>query len=371
MNPRTRQNILKALHVIAISVTIAAGLLTVLSGYGGVINPSVTCVGAVLAMMFPAFLFVNVIIGIVNLFWNRRLAIVSGVSLLLAWSPLLTYCPLNFFRPSLKEIAAMKEPTLKVMTFNVLAFSDYRTGGWHEPNGTVSYILDQDADVVLLQEAYGLFDSVHDNGITAEQRNSIYELYPYSYMADDGMCMLSKYPAYEVFPGHDSSDGMELHTYNVSVGDKSLTLINVHLQSIGLTRDDKRLYTEITEGEAGVKRVGTFRHTVLQKLGDAFRARALQARKVRLELDAIDGTVILAGDFNDIPGSYASRTIAGHDMTDAYREAGLGPAVTYHADRMYFRIDQMFYRGDIEALRTWVGDCQQSDHYPMMCYFSL
>lgn len=355
----------------AIAVTIAAGLLTVLSGYGGVINPSVTCVGAVLAMMFPAFLIANVVIGIANLFWNRRLAIVSGVSLLLAWGPLLTYCPLNIFRPSLKEIAAMKEPTLKVMTFNVLAFADWRTGRWSTPNGTVSYILDQDADVVLLQEAYGLFDSVHDNGITADQRNSIYELYPYSYMAGDGMCMLSKYPAYEMFPGHDSSDGMEMHTYNVSIGDKTVTLVNVHLQSIGLTSDDRRIYTELTEGEAGEGGVGAFRHTVLHKLGDAFRARAAQAEKLRRELDSIEGTVILAGDFNDIPGSYASRTIAGDDMTDAYRAAGLGPAVTYHADRMYFRIDQMFYRGDIEALRAWVGDCPLSDHYPLMCYFSL
>lgn len=370
MNPRTRQNILKALRIVAIAVTIAVGLLTVMSGYGGVINPSVTCAGAVLAMMFPAFMIVNAVIGIANLFRNRRLAIVSGVSLLLAWGPFLTYCPLNFFRPSLKEIAAMKEPTLKVMTFNVLAFSDYRTGSWHTPNGTVSYILDQNADVVLLQEAYGLFDSVHDNGITAGQRTAIYELYPYSYMADDGMCMLSKYPAYEIFPGHDSSDGMEMHTYNVSIGDKSLTVVNVHLQSIGLTSDDRRLYTEITGGEAG-ESVGAFRHTVLHKLGDAFRARAAQAETLRRELDSIEGTVILAGDFNDIPGSYASRTIEGGDMTDAYREAGLGPAVTYHADKMYFRIDQMFYRGDIEALRAWVGDCPYSDHYPMMCYYSL
>lgn len=92
---------------------------------------------------------------------------------------------------------------------------------------------------------------------------------------------------------------------------------------------------------------------------------------VRQYVDSVSDPVLLCGDFNDIPGCYAYRVIAGGDMTDAYRAAASGPAITYHADRFYFRIDQMMCRGDLTPLRVWRGTIPSSDHYPLIGYFAL
>ena len=54
------------------------------------------------------------------------------------------------------------------------------------------------------------------------------------------------------------------------------------------------------------------RSSIEQKLGPAFRIRARQARAVAEEIKKIDTDyVLVCGDFNDTPISYAHRTIQG------------------------------------------------------------
>ena len=61
-----------------------------------------------------------------------------------------------------------------------------------------------------------------------------------------------------------------------------------------------------------------------QKLGPAFRIRAKQAEAVSKEIKNAKGDyVLVCGDFNDTPISYAHRTIQG-DLTDAFAESGRG-----------------------------------------------
>ena len=80
----------------------------------------------------------------------------------------------------------------------------------------------------------------------------------------------------------------------------------------------------------------------------------------------------MAGDFNDIQGSYALRTILGDgDMHDAYAENAFGPTITYHGNRFYFRIDHVLYRGDMEAVDIERGDTPSSDHYPLLTTFVM
>lgn len=79
--------------------------------------------------------------------------------------------------------------------------------------------------------------------------------------------------------------------------------------------------------------------------------------------------MIVAGDFNDIPGCYALRELCRDDFRNAFTEAGCGPIVTYHANRFYFHIDHIVYRGNMEAVAYRRGDCEASDHYPVIATF--
>ncbi len=374
MKPIFKKITVRTLRVIALVVNLALAFMLVFSAYGGMINPVNTSIGAVYAMLFPAFWLLTVAMMVVNLIWFRWQVIVSVLSLIVCIDPILTFCPINFFRPSEESIAESGKPTLKVMTYNTFNFSIYEKPSdgasiKESGNPTFEYILDQDADIVLCQESEGILD-VEARGITTRQHSMMMERYPYREVSSRGMAILSKYPFVTVEVEVTDRNQLDVCRYDVKIDGRTFHVFNIHMQSIGLTSQDKELYLNITEGEheGGMQEI---RSSLVSKLSAAFRSRAGQAHDVRRAIDAVDGPIILCGDFNDIPGSYAARTIEGDDMIDAYRQAGSGPCITYHADRFYFRIDHIFYRGDLEALRMWKGDCPSSDHYPMMAVFEI
>lgn len=346
--------------------------LLLMSGFGGMVPPSVTPYFAMLAMLFPVILTVSVIALIINLIWFRRLAVINILSLLLCINPILTFCPMNVFRPSVEEIEQSGKKTFKLMTFNVFGFVYFNKPDekYNSVNATVEYILDQDPDMVVCQEAVDVSWNAFIYLCNDEQRNRLHERYPYRTVTGRGMALYSKYP-FEAIPTRVRDKyQLDLCRYDIDIMGDTVHLFNIHMQSIGLTSEDKELYVQLTEGEASDE-IEEIRHNIISKLKSAFRARAAQAENVREILDSVSGNIILCGDFNDIQGCYAARTIQGSDMTDAYREAGLGPAITYHADRLYFRIDHIFYEGHLKALRAWNGRCPLSDHYPLMAIMEL
>ena len=81
--------------------------------------------------------------------------------------------------------------------------------------------------------------------------------------------------------------------------------------------------------------------------------------------------MIVCGDFNDTPGSYSYRTVRGDDMRDAYLDCAFGPAITYHDNRFYFKIDHVLYRGNLRAVDIERGRIDASDHYPLLATFVL
>lgn len=367
-----RSRIARILHYVGLVANILLAALTVFSAYGGLIDPLKTAVGAIAAMTFPFFLLLTLAITAFNLIWFRKQAVVNVLSLIVCAGPIWTLSPLNVFRPDIEDIEKADYPTLKVMTFNTLNFNNYLLVAndnaiSESGNPTFEYIMQEDADIVLCQEA-GDLAKAEIHGVTTYQHAMMLQRYPFRSVTKRGMAILSKYPFKEIDVAVTDRNQLDLLRYDVDIDGDTLHMFNVHMQSIGLTRHDKELYRHITEGETSgdIKEIRT---SLLGKLANAFRLRAKQAEDVRKALDRAEGNVILCGDFNDIPDSYAARTIMGNDMTDAYSHAGLGPTITYHADRLYFRIDHIFYRGNIDALRTWRGPCDSSDHYPMVCIF--
>ncbi|MDE5800427.1 MAG: endonuclease/exonuclease/phosphatase family protein [Paramuribaculum sp.] len=355
-----------------ILANIVVGLITIASAYGGIIDPNRTAIPALLAMLFPALLVLTLLLTAINCIWWRRRALIGAATLLICAGPILTYCPLNFFRPSEASIAERGDRVLKVMTFNVLGFHDI-SGNLADStsiNPTIRFILDNDPDIAICQEATPLFGEFFSPLVSADTL-AIAAQYPYRYTSRRGMALLSKYPFERVEVPVADENAYDVCRYDVDVEGIALHIFNVHLQSIGLTGEDKAVYRNMTHGDAPGGGIGELRRGIFRKLGAAFRARAEQAVEIRRALDDTAGNIILAGDFNDIPGCYASRVIGGSDLTDAYSHAGLGPAITYHADRLFFRIDQIFYRGDIDALRVDALSCPWSDHYPLIAYFLI
>lgn len=83
------------------------------------------------------------------------------------------------------------------------------------------------------------------------------------------------------------------------------------------------------------------------------------------------GPMIICGDFNDVPESYAYRLLKGNDLKDAYVETGFGPMITYNAHAFWFHLDQIFYRGALRPLSVRKGKTKLSDHYPLFAEFEF
>ena len=157
--------------------------------------------------------------------------------------------------------------------------------------------------------------------------------------------------------------------YKVQVNGRTLHIIGVHLESIHLSNSDKANYIDITDINFDEQKMEDVKTGILSKLATAFRTRAVQAKELRHYIDSVGNNIILCGDFNDTPSSFSYNTIMGNDMSDAYRDCALGPTITFHDNRFYFRIDHILYKGDFEAINIERGNMKSSDHYPLFATF--
>lgn len=238
------------------------------------------------------------------------------------------------------------------------------------PNRTLQFVLDNNPDIVCLQEIYREAESNVLN-ITTGQRNLRDLRYPWQLLwHESAVGIYSKFPMKEILIGDDPRmPWAHYKAARVYLMDDSITVINCHLQSIGLDANDKNVYHSLSSARWDVNSVGDISERIADKLNDAFVARAIQAEWIRKAVDSIGGNVIVCGDFNDVPLSYATRTVKGSDLQDAFTQTSLGPRISYHDNRFYFRIDHVFYRGNFSAYNTRIPSQPSSDHYPYLAKF--
>ena len=96
--------------------------------------------------------------------------------------------------------------------------------------------------------------------------------------------------------------------------------------------------------------------------------RVFEAEQLLKLLAGIKGPLIVAGDFNDLPGAAAYRIMT-RQFRDAWVESkAVGDGLSYPADKPAKRIDYIFYRPDdfIRATRAWIINTQASDHLPVV-----
>ncbi len=348
------------------AVSVFMAFITLMSAYGGVCNPAELPVGALLAMVFPLMILLDAILVVLLFFLRRRLVAVIGVAVIASIPTILRYAPLN---PHHTLTAEEEKRSFTLLTYNAFFYLDYQTSGKNTPapNLTVKQLLDSDADIICLQEAK--FAIPYDNlGVTDQMVDSLKRRYPYRFNESD-ITLYSKFPVTRVLGFEEMSPTAMFISYRLNIRGRLVDIYNVHLQSIGLSPEDKELYHSLTEGETSRHEIGKVRRQLFSKLYNAFECRADQAQVLRNLLEQRHGNVILCGDFNDVPGCYALRTLMSAGMHDAFADGGFGPSVTYRAGRFYFRIDHILYRGNLRAVNTERLKGGQSDHYPVMTTF--
>ena len=228
-----------------------------------------TRIGILLELLFPINLFVCVAFLFVWLAYNPRYIWVPAAALILSWGGIARYCPIH--KPKAPDNS---QPGFTLMTYNVYHMLDHEGKGTSQ-NRTLSLLLKQNADLVCLQESPELASPNRGLKISEAQIDSIHAIYPYRIPTSLNMNFLSKYPA-ELLFDTVYSESSAFAAYRVQIEGHEVTIINQHMESIGLTQTDKELYHEIT-AHPSTNSLDEVKELLLSKLINAARARNKQA----------------------------------------------------------------------------------------------
>ncbi len=351
-------------------VSICVWLLTVLAAYGGRFNPDFFTIPAVLCLALPYFAILS---GLLILFWliqGKLIFTALGVLALVACgSPLGEAFPLG----SSKK-AAPGEKTFKIISWNVLHTDDVGEPDY-PGNRAAEFMANSGADVICLAEMDD-FSSKEFKKASPKLIDSLARIYPFrAGISETDLKVMSKYPVDRVsFPYISKARDQRFNIFKVHFpGGKILNIIMVHLYSYDLSVEERQVVTEINSVGTAKSSVNELKGTIRSKLGNAFHQRASNAEELRAAINTLRKStpLIVCGDFNDVPASWAYNIIKGEDMRDAYTETNFGPTWTYNLHMFYFHIDQMLYRGPIKALSLKVGKIDTSDHYPLIGEFAF
>jgi endonuclease/exonuclease/phosphatase family metal-dependent hydrolase len=163
---------------------------------------------------------------------------------------------------------------------------------------------------------------------------------------------------------HPGSSSMTIYTDVIIQGD-TFRIYNNHLQSFRLKKMERSLIDEITaEDNKPINEV----RSLSVSLKNGFVRRSLQAQVVKDHINRSKYPVIVAGDFNDTPVSYAYRKIR-KGLNDSFVNSGYGAGFTYKGNYPPNRIDYILYDNALVNIHFDIIKVRYSDHYPIIAWF--
>ena len=347
------------LQVVA-GANLATIFMMLFVGFSDRFNPVNHQVLANAGLVFPVFLAINFGFLIFWLCFKKKGALLSLAGYLVCYVPVRTYIPFNIPH-------SIPNDAIKVMSYNVWSFA-----GWERhADGKfpiLEYIREQQPDILCLQEAM-------TNEIGQARVDSVLnKIYAYKDTmkfspSSDCIALYSRYPIVSheriVYPSRGNLSG----AFEVKIGNDTVIVVNNHLETTGLSNEDKREFKSMVKGNLLTSDAKQASYRLIDKLGEASAKRAVQADAVARYISKhSDRSMIVCGDFNDSPISYARHTIA-KDLTDCFITTGNGPGVSYHKGGMYVRIDHIMCSKDWQPYGCKVDrSIGESDHYPILCW---
>ncbi len=364
------RNVIKILLFGANLVVAGLFLLTLLAAH---ISPERIVLPAYLSLALPLYIFANVIFILIWALLKKWLFLLSLISLIIGIDAVKVALPVHFNAQKIQDIESTEGYSL--ITYNTMANAMMATHTAGKPNPVIQYVLDRDPDILCIQEYSACVAEEHMN---KEELEAIFSKYPYQMVnyhvnsgwSSFGVATFSKFPI--VNRGIINLNSM----YNTAIftdlqiGDTIIRLFNCHLESNKLTESDKQMATRLRDQFDTDVITGTTLH-LSRKLGTAYRIRAAQADTIAGYIARSPYAVMVVGDFNDVPYSYAYTRIRGN-MKDAFQEKGFGFDYTYNESVFKFRIDQILFDPLIQLNAFKLENEEKgSDHFPLYCKFTL
>jgi len=354
---------IKQLKSFTINMVAGANVVTVLlmlaAGFSDRINPVDFPKLSTLGMGFPIFLIVNMLFVFFWLTFKWKKLWIPILGYALAFVPISIYMPMN---PTQEE----PEGTIKIISYNVCQYGgNYK---YEAAFDTVfNYLKRQDADIVCIQEDVDTW------------RRFVFQRYRKLYPYNDTIYFIksqspncagihSKYPILKRERINYPSAANGSVAYYLDIKGDTVLVINNHLETTNLSNEERAQYKQMLKGKMGRNAAEEESKELIHKLGSASAKRAIGADAVHEYIESHrQYPIIVCGDFNDNPISYARRTI-GKGLTDCFVETGRGIGLSYNQKGFFFRIDHMMCSEHFEPFNCKIdNEMDASDHYPLIC----
>lgn len=354
-----------------LNVLCAAALL--LSYLAPLVNPSKFAMPALFGLAYPYLLLLNLIFLLIWLIRLKKELLISLVVILLGWNHVNNLIPINFQSSAIPENSDSGR-MLKAVSYNVRGFDIYRWTKESDAKQKIfEFIENQDPDLVCIQEYYtstkrGESHADVSNQLQSLPQNAVYFASDPANRQGFGIATFSKYPIIKKsrIP-FNSSFNAAMYT-DILFHSDTLRVFNVHLQSIRFQQDDYA-FMDTARLKYSNEQLHEIR-AIGSRLKAAFVLRAEQAQIIANYIKDSPYPVIVMGDFNDTPQSYAYRKIR-KGINDAFRLAGGGFGNTYGGDLPSFRIDYILHGDEIIPYEFERIKIDYSDHFPISSWLYL
>lgn len=344
------------------------GVVAMLLAYlAPLVNPSRIFFPALFGLAYPYLLMLHLAFIFYWLLRLKKEILISILLIMLGWNHLNSLVPLNF-RPAEIPVNAPQENFLKVLSYNVRGFNIYQADQEAEKKDEIFKFLEaQEPQLLCFQEYYSSAKKGQSHREICRQldylpHNAVYYTSDPANKNGFGIATFSAYPILKKsrIP-FGSSFNAAMYT-DIQYMKDTIRVFNIHLQSIRFQEDnyafmDTARLKYSNEQISGIRAIGS-------RLKTAFAMRAEQAQVISSYIRDSPHPVVVMGDFNDPPQSYAYRKIK-KGLHDSFRKAGKGFGNTYAGELPSLRIDYIMYgppilSADFKRIRT-----DHSDHYPI------
>lgn len=282
----------------------------------------------------------------------------------------------NFFSFS-KGNQSDAENFIHITTYNLHGFKGFKEDlkPAETAAGIIQFLAENNSDIICLQEFRSWSGDLNqDIHFMKHQTGHIYHHFEYYWkkggIRSDAFLILSRFPIEDAAPIIASSKRNIGVLANIRINNElNIRVLNMHLLSFGLRKDEIDMFSEAANMEMG--KIRTHGKNVVSKLSNRFKTRQEEFKSLEEELQISQNATILTGDFNETPASYAYRAIRKAGLIDAHKESGNFFGTTYAGNLPLLRIDYIFYSNDFISKHTSVHQVGWSDHYPVTTSLEL
>jgi endonuclease/exonuclease/phosphatase family metal-dependent hydrolase len=330
----------------------------------GGIPPSQTAWIQPFALIFPILFLVNIAFLIYWGITKSKYVLIPVIVTLVAFGNIFDNFQITLFNSDY----SITDHT-KIISYNVQNFGEQTNNdnNLSVRNDIVSFLEEQEADLVCLQEYYSsgnkLYESIKLIRDTLSLTSYYYESYfDPKYDMLSGMVILSRYKA--VNKGKLKFTGTRtfgIYT-DVLIDNDTVRIFNIHLASIRLRPED--LDFVVSPDAENSKQFKSHTSKIYQKLIQAYELREKQLINLVDVINSTPYNIILTGDFNDTPSSWVYTRLNDY-LTDTYVAKGKGISHTYAGPLPYLRIDYIMISDHFETRQFEKHNFDKSDHYPI------